>query len=217
MKSLFCILILFAAQNPAPTAHLLDWYHRLTTFEKFGVWGTLATFAGLIVGLTPWVRTLARIAWVRFNRNKLPIGILHIQRDKRFDSGWITKAKRDDIELAFSDKSYIVPVEFRSRWWVTNRSTRPAQITHVYFQGVGDKRCDREICEFCFLLADGNRVPSAEFENTAHVEVNLWSDSRLLDIHQSAAGYVVFVDHIGNEYRTEPLLYGHQSLTELRD
>jgi len=148
-------------------------------------------------------------------REAVPAAALHIKRDKRFDSGWITRAKPDDLEIALRNESYFVRIEFRSRWWVTNKSIRPARIADVYFNCVGAKS-EREECEFGFVSPDGRLEPPAEFQNSAHVEVNLWSHSGPLDKDHGRAGYIVFVDNIGNEYKTEPLLYGRTSLEEFR-
>jgi hypothetical protein len=185
----------------------VDWYHRLKAIDKFGFWGSIASIVALILVLIPPVRS----AFHRILGKIFRPGVLHITRDKSFNSGWITSAKPEDVEPALRSTSYIVSVEFRSRWWVNIKSNRPARITEVNFKSVVDKR-SRETCEFWFLSPDGKREPSAEFQNTAHVEVNLWSFSDRLDEHQSLAGYLVFVDHMGKDYRTEPLLYTRTSL-----
>lgn len=184
------------------------WYFLSQSDYSLATWSAAAAVAFALVPVALSIRN-----------NKLQGAVtstgLQIKRDKRFGSGWITPAKPDDLEIALRDKSYIVTIEFRSRWWVTNKAIRPARIADVHFKCVG-ANSKREECEFGFVSPDGRLAPPEEFQNTVHVEVNLWSHSDLLDKDHSRAGYIVFVDHIGNEYKTEPLLYGRTSLVEFR-
>jgi hypothetical protein len=204
-----------------------DWLHQSMWFIA-GIFGTgavwyflsqrahhAAFWSAVGAGVFASVAVALSIRNKSLERGRVPTAVLHVKRDKRFDSGWITPAKPDDLELALRDKSYMVTIEFRSRWWVTNQSTRPAQLADAYFKCVG-ANSDRETCEFCFVSPDGRRVPPGEFQNTAHVEVNLWSSSERVGKDHSLAGYIVIVDHIGNEYKTEPLIYCRTSLEEFR-
>lgn len=183
------------------------WYFLSQHERHAAFWCGLGTAVFLLLAVALSIRNKS------LERGPVPTAVLHVKRDKRFDSGWITPAKPDDLALALRDKSFIVTIEFRSRWWVTNQSTRPARIADVYFKSVG-ANSDREECEFWFVSPDGRRVPPAEFENTAHAEVNLYSDSCRVDKDHSLAGYIMFVDHMGNEYKTEPLIYRRTSLEE---
>jgi hypothetical protein len=171
---------------------------------------------GLILVLVGWFTGLFDALW-RSASGALKRHV-RIKRDTTV-GGWYSYVPQKEIEYAVGRPNYNVSIFIKTRWWVTNYSTRPILISEAYFVAERPDSLGRRKhnCQGLGQISKtGELLPTTIIDKAQHIEVDtmLFTDS--LDNELAIVGFFVLVDQAGKEYRTETLKHYQRSAEPLR-
>lgn len=136
-----------------------------------------------------------------------PTTLFHVQRDVVYPPAWSTNV-RDWQSWNRPERQWFFSLTLKTRWWLTNTTDKPVRITAVLFEFKSGPQEDT-VVGTPLLLPENEEayLLNHEFTGTVHLQVEVFTNSKVLDAELRATGRVVLLDQFGNRYETEELVY----------